>query len=204
MRKSNRRQEILQNAFRLLSERGYVETKMADIAEACGIAKATMYEYFSSKDELASAWCRDFLEEYKHKVEREVEVCGEPEERLKALIRLDLSYLDKFSGQLLIRTFGPKQTFDLKSGELVQVIMSIFSYHLELIISIVREGQQNGSMRAIDPEFAAMMILGTLVSFQRTREQNEADGTVMCPAGWTEKNWNEEMVIDYIFNGLGG
>lgn len=203
MRKSNRRQEILQNAFRLFSERGYVETKMADIAEACGIAKATMYEYFSSKEELASAWCRDFLKEYQQKAENEVSVSGEPAERLKALIRLDLSYLDKFSGQLLMTAFDPKQAFDVKNGELVQVIMSIFSYHFQLIISIVTDGQKKGSIRVIDPEFAAMMILGTLISFQRTRDKLVSDETAICSAGWAEKKWNEEMVIDYIFNGLG-
>jgi TetR/AcrR family transcriptional repressor of nem operon len=43
---------LRQAATELFAERGYDGTSMADIAERIGIAKASLYNYYSSKDEL--------------------------------------------------------------------------------------------------------------------------------------------------------
>ena len=80
MRKNDRRKEILDTASCFFERKGYRETKMADIAEACGIAKATMYEYFRSKEELAAEWSRRFRREYEERVARDVLVHDSPSE----------------------------------------------------------------------------------------------------------------------------
>ncbi|NBI28797.1 TetR/AcrR family transcriptional regulator [Chengkuizengella sp. YPA3-1-1] len=43
---------ILDSAFYLFSTKGFYETKISEIAEHAGIAKGTVYLYFSSKEEL--------------------------------------------------------------------------------------------------------------------------------------------------------
>lgn len=43
---------IMDAAFDLFGTKGFYETKMSDIAEQAGIAKGTIYLYFTSKDEL--------------------------------------------------------------------------------------------------------------------------------------------------------
>jgi AcrR family transcriptional regulator len=46
------RQRILEAALFLVQERGYEETVLSDVAEAAEIAEATLYRYFSSKEDL--------------------------------------------------------------------------------------------------------------------------------------------------------
>ena len=46
------RQRILQNTLRMLTERGYDETRLSDIAAAVEIGEATFYRYFGSKEDL--------------------------------------------------------------------------------------------------------------------------------------------------------
>ncbi|MEZ5136913.1 MAG: helix-turn-helix domain-containing protein [Acidimicrobiales bacterium] len=47
---------ILDAAADLFAERGVVGTEMADIAEAVGIARSSLYRYFPDKDHILLAW----------------------------------------------------------------------------------------------------------------------------------------------------
>ena len=49
------RKRIVQGAYKVFRERGYHQTKMIDIADELEYSKATLYSYFTSKEELFSA-----------------------------------------------------------------------------------------------------------------------------------------------------
>lgn len=46
------RELIIKNAYKLFRENGYSYTTMADIGNACGLLKGSIYYYFPSKEEL--------------------------------------------------------------------------------------------------------------------------------------------------------
>eukprot|EP01034_Spumella_vulgaris_P025223 gene25223-biopygen21798 len=48
-----REEAILQSTCRLLGEKAYDAMTMDDVANAVGIAKASLYKHFSSKEELS-------------------------------------------------------------------------------------------------------------------------------------------------------
>ena len=48
----------LDTALDLFVQKGYLDTKIIDIFNAAGIGKGTVYEYFSSKEELFTELCR--------------------------------------------------------------------------------------------------------------------------------------------------
>ena len=50
-----REEAILQSACRLLGEKAFDAMTMDDVANAVGIAKASLYKHFCSKEELCSA-----------------------------------------------------------------------------------------------------------------------------------------------------
>lgn len=50
-----RREQILQTAFDLFSQRGFSGTTTKDIARASGVSEAMVFKHFSSKDELYAA-----------------------------------------------------------------------------------------------------------------------------------------------------
>jgi AcrR family transcriptional regulator len=46
------KQRIMESAMRFFSEKGYMSTSIQDIANDCGIAKPSVYKFFSSKEDL--------------------------------------------------------------------------------------------------------------------------------------------------------
>ncbi len=51
--KEEKKEEIVKVACRLFAEKGYYNTTIPDIAEAMGMSVGNLYNYFSSKEELA-------------------------------------------------------------------------------------------------------------------------------------------------------
>jgi AcrR family transcriptional regulator len=59
-----RREQILDAAERVLLERGLAATTVADVADAAGIAKGTVYLQFASKNDLIAALRARYLERF--------------------------------------------------------------------------------------------------------------------------------------------
>ncbi|MWV46803.1 TetR family transcriptional regulator [Paenibacillus sp. HJL G12] len=49
---SDRKQEIMDAAIHIFSRKGFNGSTMQDIAEGCGMSKATLYQHYKSKDQL--------------------------------------------------------------------------------------------------------------------------------------------------------
>ena len=58
-----RRNEILDAAETLITEKGYSKTTIIDILNQVGIAKGTFYYYFKSKEEVMDAIIERFIEQ---------------------------------------------------------------------------------------------------------------------------------------------
>jgi TetR/AcrR family transcriptional regulator, regulator of autoinduction and epiphytic fitness len=94
-RRDRRKAEIVRTATALLSEHGYQGMNLEDVAEQTDIAKATLYHYFSGKDELVAAVIEGLTAEVNRRLEQELdEVAGRSHlEQIRTLIREQLRIL---------------------------------------------------------------------------------------------------------------
>jgi TetR/AcrR family transcriptional regulator, cholesterol catabolism regulator len=84
------RQEILRTAARLFQQRGYDATSMNDVAAALRLSKGGLYHHFQSKDEILFEIMNHAMEITQERVLNPVRGIADPEERLRALIRLHI------------------------------------------------------------------------------------------------------------------
>ncbi|WP_078411049.1 TetR/AcrR family transcriptional regulator [Priestia abyssalis] len=87
---SNKQTRIIETAMKLFSQKGYHSTSIQEIAENSGIAKGSIYNYFSSKEDL-------FMSIFKHYHERLFNKVSEIEQNET------LSDRDMFAEQLYIQ-----------------------------------------------------------------------------------------------------
>ncbi len=84
---NDQREMILEQAAHLFARRGYPSTSMNQVAEACGLSKATLYHYYKDKYSLLVSIAEGHVSRLQALV---VEVEAEalvPEQRLRELIR---------------------------------------------------------------------------------------------------------------------
>src|ERR1700676_3729162 len=84
------RQEILRTAARLFQQRGYDATSMNDVAAALKLSKGGLYHHFPSKDEILFEIMNHAMEITQERVLDPVRRIADPEDRLRALIRLHI------------------------------------------------------------------------------------------------------------------
>jgi len=84
------RQGILRTAASLFNQKGYDATSMSDVAAALKFSKGTLYHHFRSKDEILFHIMSHAMDITEERVISAVQAIRDPEERLRALIRLHI------------------------------------------------------------------------------------------------------------------
>src|ERR1700682_3329937 len=77
-----KRQGILSRSAVLFAEHGFTGTSITMIAEACGVSKALMYHYYSSKDAVLFDLLQDHMQKLVASVEAAAPSDGKTEEKL--------------------------------------------------------------------------------------------------------------------------
>jgi AcrR family transcriptional regulator len=83
--KAAKRAQIVSNAAEVFSQTGYHATKMADIAQAAGIGKGTIYEYFATKEQLFLAVYDAWMSQYESIVRQRVEEASDALSKVDAV-----------------------------------------------------------------------------------------------------------------------
>ena len=145
------RERILDTAYDLFSHRGIHDVGVDELVERAGVAKATLYKHFSSKDELVLA----FLDEREQRwtygwVEREARRRGAtPEDQLLAIFDLFDEWFrsDDFEGCSFIKVL-------LEFGDLHHPVGRASAGYLENIRLVVRNLAFKADLR--DPDDFAL------------------------------------------------
>lgn len=80
--KEQRRREVVQAAMDLFAHQGFEGTSISQIATAAGIGKATVFDYFASKEELIQFAVGHWLEGWMETLDASIVGIDDPEERL--------------------------------------------------------------------------------------------------------------------------
>ncbi len=84
--KTEKINEIATAALSLFSQKGYAATSVEQIAEAAGIGKGTVYEYFPSKEEIFVHAINDWIMDLINRMVEKTRDIDDPVRRLKVFI----------------------------------------------------------------------------------------------------------------------
>ncbi|HET9733531.1 MAG TPA: TetR/AcrR family transcriptional regulator [Acidimicrobiales bacterium] len=146
----------LPRAAELIAERGLDQTKIEELAEVTGIPKATLYYYFTGKEEILVFLLRDLLTQVADAVAIGAESEGSAAERLAVVVRAQLEVMADQPAvwRALIADLGRAA----RMPELAAALVSAYYAPLERLLT---EGAADGSLRAVeDPAATSMAIFG--------------------------------------------
>jgi len=163
-----RKEELLQTALELFTERGYENTPVQAITDKIGIAKGTFYHYFESKDALLNELVFYFADHIFDEVRvRLAESDGDAVEKLRILAggtakaKMDMLQVTLPMGRLLRQ---PENRVVLERltdeyGALLQ----------EIIQHIIEQGVAEGLFHIDPPDLTSELLLALLFGLGRSK-----------------------------------
>lgn len=160
MLKKNRREEILNAAILVFSQKGYHDTSISDLIEKAGIARGTFYLYFENKRQIFDSILDNLIIEIDNCIKTiETEKEGtNPLEQLRAnLTRIFTLLIEnpELSKILLRHATGLDEESDHKLTE----FYSNLAFKIE---EALRLGTKMNLIRECDPRIASYCILGSI------------------------------------------
>lgn len=156
---ADKRKAILRAATKVFAEKGFFNSKVADIASEAGIADGTVYLYFKAKDEILHSIFDRAMEEFIAEGKREIEGIGDPTEKLRKIARLHLERLGADREMAIV--FQIELRGSTKFME--EFSAAGFGQYLDVIRETFAEGQASGVFRTdIKPVVCAKILYGAL------------------------------------------
>jgi TetR/AcrR family fatty acid metabolism transcriptional regulator len=161
--KAEKRGRILETAIKVFAERGVNNTKIADIAQAAGIGKGTVYEYFGSKDEIITATFRYFMNTVGEHIGRRWDDLQDPLQRLEAFFKAWGEVLEgEFQDYLeVILDFWAESIRQEKSSQAFD-LSELYAEYRTTLESVLEEAIQVGEIQPVDTTITAAVLLGAM------------------------------------------
>lgn len=152
----DRRRHIMEVASRVFSEKGYYATTISDIASAAGIAKGTIYWYFSNKRSIMIAILDDISGEIEETFGGILRSAPDGLQAVLECIEPALRLLDKH-GPIYLMYFLEIGSTDMTIQEKYRNIYK--AVHAGTRFA-VRRGIKEGVIRELNPDLAAYAVMG--------------------------------------------
>src|SRR3989338_5864507 len=89
-REVDKHARIIEAATKIFSQKGYFHSKIADVAEAAGVAEGTIYLYFKSKEDLLISIFEHSMDRFIQQGKLELAQLTDPLEKLRRFVFLHL------------------------------------------------------------------------------------------------------------------
>jgi AcrR family transcriptional regulator len=164
--KARQRQEMLEAALNLFSEKGYHSVTMHEIAAKAEFAIGTIYKFFRNKEDLYKALILEKAGEFKDAIQEAIEDNTDEVEKLKNFVKVKGEI---FQAQIpVIRLYFSEthgESFSMLAG-LDAEIRAMHGEFLKRLAEIFAEGIAKKRFRKIvDPYYLAVALDGITTSF---------------------------------------
>jgi TetR/AcrR family fatty acid metabolism transcriptional regulator len=155
----DRKRHILDAAVLAFAEKGFFNTRIADIARNAGVADGTIYLYFKSKDDILISVFEVRMEETLNGLAKALEHCGSTRKKLETFIELYLSLVEEDPALAEVVTVELRQS----SKFIREYDNPQFKKLLRMVRELIEEGQSSGELRSdLQPHLVARALFGAL------------------------------------------
>jgi len=191
MKRLNKKEKILEAAKEIFAVKGFHPASMDEIAEAAGVAKGTLYNYFKDKEDLYAEVLLSIIIETNDMVKRAMASSSGLWVKLEKLIREALDYFSKNREVLFVLgNEAPAQKLIKSHTRLKELINS----RVELLSEIFASHRyENSISKEFTDEEAAFLCLNLMEGVIRR----------MVEGRGKDPETSADLVIKFLRNGLG-
>jgi AcrR family transcriptional regulator len=158
----HRREQMLRAALEVIADRGYADTRIADVAERSGISPALVIYYFKTKDQLLTEAIRYSEDTWYANGQRRLAALPSAAARIEEIVAMSClpeADPEPRDSWLLWLDFW---ALAARNPEVAGLRQKADERWRDLIGSLVASGQEAGEFRAVDPASFAVLLSGLL------------------------------------------
>jgi len=158
---------IIRAAIHVFARDGLEKGKIADIAKEANIGKGTVYEYFSSKDEIFHAIVETITGDLADASEKLISMDLKPKAMLNTFMRMNTEIIFEMEDAMLIMTeIWAQGARAIRRGEHETAgISASYDKMKSIIVSILNVGVQTGDFRPMNYDGVATLCLAFIDGF---------------------------------------
>ena len=167
-----RKDQLLECAARLFSERGYADTRVIDIVHEAGVAKGLFYWYFENKEQLFRELAADIRQRLRRAQGAAVDVGADPLTRIYQGTAASLRFMSEHA------PFFALLEVENADRQFVDVLRGGTEVHVTDVASLVVEGIDAGQIREDDPILLARGVVGIVGVYSHFHRTGRTDAEI--------------------------
>jgi len=184
--RENRRSEILLAAQREFCEKGLEAASISEIARRAGIGKSTIYEYFTSKDQLLEEVCRHLWQTVTSKIDASFSEEKTFHAKLVSYYHIIHDLMEELGVDLTV-LFTASPIREVLCNSVEEFRQMIF----ERICRAVMQGQESGELRTdVDAQVITILLVTQITPF------------LMETLRLSERQESPEQIVDLLIKGI--
>ncbi|HSW53993.1 MAG TPA: uroporphyrinogen-III synthase [Ignavibacteriaceae bacterium] len=190
IKRERKREKILEAAAELFSTKHYHEVMMDDVAKLISVAKGTVYNYFTSKEELYFTIMHTRMENLLSLLKQKIESEKNSIDSLRAFVVHLYMFMMKHQKFFLIYQ---RETLN-GNNSFCEDMIALEKQMKQMIMQIISRGEKEGVFRKVDEEFAISLIFGSIYgAVQRGINSNLSNELIVK---------EKEEIFDFVLHGL--
>jgi AcrR family transcriptional regulator len=187
-----RHEEILDAARQVFARKGFRDASVDEIAQAAGVAKGTVYLYYSSKEAVYQAALEDGLRRLIDEIRARMAAATGLREQVRAFVATKLEHFDKHRD--FVRIYYAEMGQAMAHPSCMQgKFKELYIEQLELLKDALRAAVERGEVASLDVDLTACMLFDVTRGLITNRL-----------LGWSHASGPEEVdtVVQMAWSGL--
>ncbi len=153
-----RREQMLRAALEVIADRGYADTRIADVAERIGISPALVIYYFKTKDQLLTETIRYSEDTWYADGQRRLAALPTAAERIEEIVAMTCLPEADPEPNVSWTLWLDFWALAARNAAVAGLREKADERWRDLISSLVRAGQKAGEFRDVDPDSFAILL----------------------------------------------
>lgn len=164
-----RKQQLLDEAARLFSTKGYANTRIADICTAAGVAKGLLYWYFPTKESIFAELVRTMRLQLRRAQAAAMDSSADPVTRIRQGTEASVVFMARH------RSYFALLDVERADDDVAGVLRAGSDVYARDVVRLVREAQAAHLIPDGDPQLYATGVLGAVSSFSHALRHGGLD-----------------------------
>lgn len=161
---NDRLRELLDTGAKIFAEKGFENTSMKDISDACGVSKSLLYHHFGSKDNFYSMIASSSSQQLSAYIESRMPQDGTAAEKVRAFMLAMAMFFEEHRWAWIVASSGFWNDPDPERRKARVQRRRALEQRLR---QLIEEGMRSGEFGEVDPAMAGRLILSSINWLQR-------------------------------------